>query len=525
MLWIEYESEEKLETSKVREILVSLATIIRPYPVCAYDTGNFGGGLVLHDGILKDVFPSTPDSSIHTDCDYSVIQPDDAWESSGRELSRTPSSTGSNLTSLTDQSPSYDGNTPLQNVHNNTNGASGNADGVSPNSADGGATPDDSSDGTNAEDNHNGDRDDSTNQNREREGNGDDEEANDDHSDPPIEPSIPGKDIPEFGTFAGTTHLRFDDTWQQDLDISFDLRIQPKLKPGTVDCVISVDNCIIQAGCVYGKEDEDLGQPLYVSERINITFRPSGKSRVAKNCYPLLPNYAEGNTVIVNKSREGGIEASAHPKATFKAAITKSQIIDQLPITLAIIPRTIGAGSRNAFRWDYDLTSVAQTYLELSSTHPPTHRATYPLDLDEDGPHSFKVKVDVIYGRRGIVPRMKPGLPLPFRFLTDVGTKQIEMSLEATINKTGVDLFRFPTEDKKGCKLDMTLEFNGRKLGQSPPKEMKIRDVVMAKLHSRQGSKRGKRPMVSGEGNKPKESLPARPQAFPPLYEGSTTPI
>ena len=107
MPWIEYESEEKLEISKVQEILLSLAIIISPCPVCAYDRGDYGEGLVFHDGILKDISPSTPHSSIHTDSDYSIIQHDDAWESSARELSRTPSSTGSNLTSLTDKSIIY----------------------------------------------------------------------------------------------------------------------------------------------------------------------------------------------------------------------------------------------------------------------------------------------------------------------------------------------------------------------------------------------------------------------------------
>ena len=119
---------------------------------------------------------------------------------------------------------------------------------------------------------------------------------------------------------------------------------------------------------------------------------------------------------------------------------------------------------------------------------------------------------------------MKSSLPLPFRFLTDVGVKQMELSLEATINKAGDDFFRFPTENKKGCKLDMTMEFNGRKLRQSHPQEIKISDVVVAKLHSRQANKRGKRPIVGNEGKKPSESL-ARQQAFPPLVEGVGMPF
>ena len=52
MLWIEYESEGKLGISTILEILNSLAEIVAPFPVSAYDRGEFGVGLVVHDGII-----------------------------------------------------------------------------------------------------------------------------------------------------------------------------------------------------------------------------------------------------------------------------------------------------------------------------------------------------------------------------------------------------------------------------------------------------------------------------------------
>src|SRR5271168_2574906 len=73
MLWIEHESEGKLGISTIREILNSLAEIVAPFPVCSYDRGEFGVGLVVHDGVessslkLSDTPSSRSDPSTLVD--------------------------------------------------------------------------------------------------------------------------------------------------------------------------------------------------------------------------------------------------------------------------------------------------------------------------------------------------------------------------------------------------------------------------------------------------------------------------
>ena len=54
MLWIEYRASVKVEISSIKDVLETLAQIITPYPVCAYDKGEHGLGLVVHDGVYDD---------------------------------------------------------------------------------------------------------------------------------------------------------------------------------------------------------------------------------------------------------------------------------------------------------------------------------------------------------------------------------------------------------------------------------------------------------------------------------------
>ena len=487
MLWIEYRATEEIEVSSVRDVLKSLAKIISPFPVCAYDRGDFGVGMMAHDDIQQD--NSSSEFSIRINSDTSLNRDNEVWESSSLDHSGTLSSR-SNPSTLVDHGSSSNSHLLSQSLNADTNGI-GNTD-----------VPSDSTDigagqifhsGANGDDTHDGSGKE-TNQNGNSQGDGDDNDDNDDNDgdndddDPPSQPSSP-QVFPKFDTFAGTGHLQIDATIRQDLDISFDLQIEPNHNPGTVDCVISLENFIVQAGSMYTATAQvitDTWQdalPYYVSQRAIITFSPSGKCRVVKNPFPLRQNYADRNTINTGKRAEGAVELSAHPKATIKLAASKNQQIDQIPPTLSVKPRKIGAGSQRDFRWDYDVTSDAETYLELSSRHPPMHRATYPLQIDSDEPSNVKVRVEVIYGRQRIDPRTKSARSIIFRFLTDVGVKHLLMTLEATIYRENGDYFQFPTANKRGCEMELDLEFQGRKIGYCPPQQRQVGDDGTAGFH------------------------------------------
>ena len=53
MLWIEYKATQKVEIGVVMDVLQSLAKILTPFPICAYDRGEYGFGCLVHDGIYS----------------------------------------------------------------------------------------------------------------------------------------------------------------------------------------------------------------------------------------------------------------------------------------------------------------------------------------------------------------------------------------------------------------------------------------------------------------------------------------
>jgi len=482
MLWIEYESKARLEVPAVQDVLNSLAKLISPFPVCAYDRGGYSVGLLVHDGILPDASEGHVGQEFSPG--YEVSNREDNDGSSASSLDFLSSNSDSSITS-TDRHADL---IPIpQSLPNEASDTSNDLNLTS--TSNGGGSNQNISEQSNLSQMPN-----NTNRaNRGEDDAGGDDDDDDDQSEDSIRVSGP-TDIPAFDTFAGTTHLRLNKL-RQDLDISFDLRIQPTRKSGVVDCAISIDNCVVRAGDMYDDPPttdwQDPQLPCYVSQRTTITFSPSGNCRVAKNAYPLWPNYAERNTINIGKRVEGNIEASANPKAGFKIGASKNQIVDQIPATLAITPRKIGSGSRRDFRWDYAVTRQAETYLELSSDHPPMHRATFPVEVDSDTPSNLKVRVDVVYSKRHIESRsIWPGSAL-IGFLTDVGVKHIVMTVEATICKENGDYFKFPSETKRGCVMEMDLEFQGRKFGHGPPLQRSVGEGGTARLlHSKSNGKK-----------------------------------
>jgi hypothetical protein len=104
MLWIEYESGEEVTISAVHDVLNSLAKIVSPFPICAYDRGDNGLRPMAHDGILQDDSPSTSDSSSRTHCGVDIRQHNTGGESSSLSGSF---SNGSNDSTLTEQASSH----------------------------------------------------------------------------------------------------------------------------------------------------------------------------------------------------------------------------------------------------------------------------------------------------------------------------------------------------------------------------------------------------------------------------------
>lgn len=480
MLWIEYRSSTKLELSYIKDVLECIAQIITPYPICAYDNGEYGFGLVVHGGIYE----SGNGISDSASAGHNPI-PMDGIELSS-EISQNPGAipgsrddfaTGEGIEIEPGEIPTVqnEDNTGNANHTNDRDEGSDNQDSRSKNDQNQ-KTENRKDDQHNSKGNSGGNGGQKGNNRNEdndnHRNNGDEIEVSD------LDPPKP-QQWPKFGNFAATTNLYIQDSLQQELDISFDLRIEPKHEPGLVECAIQVDNCIIQASCMFTEPHvDDIGTlprtlpPHYITERTSITFSPTGKAKVPKNCSPLPVDFTGKRTDSKQKEFQATLQLSANPRATVSGSINNGKSVEHVPATISIVPISIGPGGRKSFYWDYRVAETAESHLELSSTYPPDHKATYIVSTDSPDPQNFRIKVDVTYRKRGITPRIQSNLPPHLRVLKDVGWQHIVMTLEAIIERDQEDDFQFPGRNKKGCALEMDLKFNGGKIGQGQPTEM-----------------------------------------------------
>ena len=63
--------KSKVKTSEINSVIQSLASVLGPYPVAAYDRWEFGSGLIIHDGIFNDN-DERPDSSTDVQTDLAA---------------------------------------------------------------------------------------------------------------------------------------------------------------------------------------------------------------------------------------------------------------------------------------------------------------------------------------------------------------------------------------------------------------------------------------------------------------------
>lgn len=479
MLWIEYNATKYLQRSYVKNILQRIAEIIVPYPVCAYDSGKFGIGLITHDEIYQE---SVNAFAASTATSNSENLPTGRYITPKMDLSSALIQQYNDCASLNDGIQALGFRTDLvgdghvNDEDNDDNGRSGN---------------DDAAETGQIRGNGGGDRDLNNfhppvspgegNDNNEDENEGD----NGSPAPAPEDPDTPSK-RPHFGTFTGTTRLYIDNSLRQELEISFDLRIDTRDEYGDIHCGISLDNLIVRASRMFRTQHTSSTSalrldPFYVTDRTQIIFGPSGRCRGPRSIFPLFHYFSEKQSISSNNRFDLGIEASATPKAVCKGSKGSSKTIDRIPVTLAVEPGYIGSGERQDFEWNYKATSASETHLELSSTNPPIHKATYTV-LPLLTPEHFRVKIETIYRQKGIPPRTtSSSLGARFRFIKDFSAKHIIMSLEITIGKEQVDHFQFPGKNKEGSELDMELKFAGGKLGQGPPEVLKI-GAVESKL-------------------------------------------
>src|SRR5277367_699616 len=367
MLWIEYDSISPSDLPAVKNVLESIATIISPFPVAAYDTQEFGIGLLVHDGF----YPGYDDESSSTSSNLSSNISPSSWVEVNPEIDLIP---------LEIEMEDLVFTSPAGNVTANTSAADNDVDNNHNNPSN-----NDSRDGTNIDAPGNGNINGGgglsgnprTGGGGFGAGNGE-EEDEDDHESPttpPADLSVVSELYLPSNTFTGRTRLNFGSSCMQELSVSFDLRITPSHKDGKINCAILIDDFVVRASERNSGITTVQMNARYVTDRITLTIRPSGPYRPPVNVFPLLPYFTEKQTISVNQQCRATFTGSAFPSISLQGSRAKGNSVDRRPVTIAVEPVDIRPGIESDSQvWIYRTHSAGEGHLEFSSKHPPKHK-------------------------------------------------------------------------------------------------------------------------------------------------------
>jgi hypothetical protein len=326
---------------------------------------------------------------------------------------------------------------------------------------------------------------------------GEDEDGKDDEDgrrDTPTPNPKRRKGSRKNGQFKGTVTLHVNESLKQNLTIAFGIRICPSLRHKFVDCRVILDPITVLASALFSDDDkEGLQDPtllnyFYTTERVSIIVGNTQVSSLPPAfIHPLRQHFAERRTVSTKNQFDCTLEASANPKFTLKGSRGSGKTVEYDPVTLSLEVEHIGAGQRNDIIWQYRAIGGIGAILELSSSNPPIHEATFRVDC-EDAPESFKVITHAIFKQNGKLGRQKtPSMSAAARVLRDLRAMHIIAELKVNVENNDNDWFLFPADNKTGCSLSTEVRIDRGKLKDSKPDELKS-PAVVAKLSSQVSS-------------------------------------
>lgn len=454
MLWVEYEVSKPVELSFVAQVVENLFAITAPYPVVAFDSGEFGLGLIVREQREDFESPITIDSAITagpygvliTDFTSPKVSSDKTYRPESKtqaaSISYTDFDTTARKSAAGSTSPSYTSN----NGDHNLERFQGNQKGDKKKTAD--------------QFRENGEAGDNQSEDGRGAGNGDNSS---------ITTRPKSSTTRKSGTFIGRPQLTTPDSMKQDLGIRFDLQILPKSSDSQcLPCTISIDKLSVDAsrtseGSNCTDFGDDSSEPWFVVHEVLVTVGPSdGAGCDGPSLYrPQTTDFLIGRTISTSSQAEINVELSAPPKFTISGTCGKSTSTNLTPTAIELNPASIGPGRNlKEWRWKYKVGKESETHAGL-----PTHEATYDVDLDSEPdryPDHFKVMIQVKYRRQGRIRCPKS--------LLFFERQHILMVLETHIKRDGLDFYEFPGATKRGSTLSMEIQVNGSMFADDKPR-------------------------------------------------------
>ena len=440
MLWIQYEATQEVDSLFIRDVVRTVGEYISPHPVAALDEGQFGVGAIVCDILDSSSSSDTSNDRLHPSPRISQDSLNEIhnapWKyATTRQPRGANSGTSNSKGGATHRNRSH--------VHRGNKRSR-----VSP-------------DGKSAEDDS-------------MEGQDDDNDGEEEGEETPP-PKRPRKEGFKNDRFTGTAILCVGNSLFQELSISFGLRIKPRIGSGFADCQIILDPITVRASTLFSDDDKSIGNSsiddhFYVTEQANIRVGAhKGVCDPPVYVHPLQQHFAERRSVSTRNQFDVSFEASVSPKFVIKGSKGNGNTVEYDPITLSLQPVFIGPAARNDFQWQYRLISPYGTNLEMSSANPPIHKATYRVSAS-DPPSSMKVITEAIFRKNKRVGKRR-NLSETFRshILQNIEAMHLIATLEINIGNGGNDWFLFPSSKKEGCRLQRTVNLDGKKtIIQSP---------------------------------------------------------
>lgn len=500
MLWIQYEATRNIAFEFIHEVVLDIANLISPYPVAAFDQGEFGLGLIVCEG---DDNESTGTSST-SDCSLIGV---DILSAANERSNRV----GHNTLILSGTIIQGDTSVPARNSGQETtavaSGAyftftttasevvSGEGD-SSPNAERGSDDLLSSGGNTDHANNENANINDQISENSAvdptdisiSEARGppvvevDDELIGENSDVDSVEPLArrrpPLKDPDSVsrknGTFWGRINLLAESKGEKanlhQLDLSFDLRIEStKYNDGHFESHISIDRVGVKASqlMLEGRNKElDFSELFLVVKKVHLNVGPQGGKCLDVGQWPTQIDYLEGRSINTKRAHQLALEISpkSFVKGAWKGGIEATQTEELMPITTGVKPEYIGCGSTaGGVIWKYNVLEPFQTRLEFSERVPPVHGAILRINssTENDAPERLVISIEAIYKPRSgfMWKRIKSRLRPKARIFADVNIASLNVLLEAKIRQVGNDCFEFPADGKSGCEVFMDMVF------------------------------------------------------------------
>jgi hypothetical protein len=473
MLWIQYQTNEKGDTSFILEFVETMALLIAPFPVGVYNIGTNGLGLVFHNGVM--------DVGNRDDGGDESVDDDGDSHSDGEELrehmENDVGSAGSESLIDANDGETLSGDVPFMNVFPTTahdsqihsrihvgglsatasttahqpeprdGNSSGGSQDRSDTSGDGG--------GSNLQSSH------TPTGNTDNTGVGKGSSEGDDEFTGTAS-TVPKNEEgnSEYEMFTGLAQVRLPGPIEQQLYISFGLQISSSenTKRSAVDCKISLDRAVFGASSMEDLENDDVELDHYfVVEKVQISAGPSdGECSAPHSVVPRERSFILKYTETDNWQATLGLMASPTPTGTLGAIYGESKEKQRPTVVVEVEGFRCGGGPRQSYRWRYRPKSEsAKTHVEFSVKNPPTHTVTFTVPSNAKNPKSFKVTAKAVYQRKGLFQRLSNAVSARLRLKQDVQLRHFSMELEANIgNET--DYCRFPApQEKNGAYLRM----------------------------------------------------------------------